>query len=286
MSGPIAMRLRVGAPAGAVLHALTDPVQLQAWFCEHADIALPHRYGFWGRDIPWGTAPRQRLLHVDDRLLRIAWLLPGDATAVVEIRLRDEPDGSTTVLLSQTEVGDPAAEGTLHALWTLALANLTDHLDGRRPLCRYDFTTPEMRIDVAVDAPASAVYESLLATDLVTRSFTFARGFDPRSGGTHGSRGRLLTLEPDRRVTIEIAGRGATTFRMGSADGGTALTLIEHPAEAARPSYAARARALSTLAEVRRFHERGRRRQARERPWGLTVGARTRAVITADRTGR
>jgi uncharacterized protein YndB with AHSA1/START domain len=285
MSGPIAVRLRVGAPVGAVLHALTDPGELQAWLCEHADVALPRRYGFWGRDIPWGTSPRQRLLHADDRLLRFAWLLPADAATVVEIRLGDEPDGSTAVQLSQTEVGDPAAHETLHALWTLALGNLTDHLDGRRPLCRCDWTTPEMRIEVAVDAPASAVYESLLATDLVIRSFTFARGFDPRSGGTHRSGGRLLTLEPDRRVTIEIAGRGATTFLMGSAEGGTELTLIEHPAEAARPSYATRARALSTLAEVRRFHERGRRRQARER-WGLTVDARTRAVITTDRAGR
>lgn len=42
-------------------------------------------------------------------------------------------------------------------------------------------------MDVAIDAPASAVCESLLATDLIIRSFEFPQGFDPRSGGAHGS---------------------------------------------------------------------------------------------------
>src|SRR3990170_3917508 len=117
MTALIALRMRVDAPVDAVLHALTDPAQLQAWLSEHADVALPHRYDLWSHDIPWETIPRQRLLHADDRLLGFLWLLPDGTTTLVEIGLGDEPDGSTIVLLSQTEASDPTAHETLHALW-------------------------------------------------------------------------------------------------------------------------------------------------------------------------
>ena len=55
------------APPEAVYAALTDAAALRVWLAEHAEVALPDRYEFWGRYTPDGAEPHQRLLHADER---------------------------------------------------------------------------------------------------------------------------------------------------------------------------------------------------------------------------
>ena len=58
--------------------ALTDPAALRVWLAEHAEVALPDRYEFWGRYTPDGAEPHQRVLHADERTIRFAWTVDGD----------------------------------------------------------------------------------------------------------------------------------------------------------------------------------------------------------------
>ena len=45
------------APPEAVHAALTDAAALRVWLAEHAEVALPDRYEFWGRYTPDGAEP-------------------------------------------------------------------------------------------------------------------------------------------------------------------------------------------------------------------------------------
>ena len=73
------------APPEAVHAALTDAAALRVWLAEHAEVALPDRYEFWGRYTPDGAEPHQRVLHASERTLRLAWTL-------ADLSHRDAPD--------------------------------------------------------------------------------------------------------------------------------------------------------------------------------------------------
>src|SRR5262245_11821310 len=68
------LRLRAVVPAApkTVYEALTDPAALRVWLAEHAEVALPGKYEFWGRFTPDGAEPHQRVLHVDENTIRFA----------------------------------------------------------------------------------------------------------------------------------------------------------------------------------------------------------------------
>jgi uncharacterized protein YndB with AHSA1/START domain len=255
MTEPMTARARVGVPAKAVHQALTDPAQLRIWLAEHAEVQLPDRYEFWGRHVPGGEAPRQSPQQIDDHLLRFTWLLDGQDT-VVQIDLEEPDDGSTVITVSQThcDLSDPGPLGMLQTFWALAIANLVDHLEGRALTPRCDYTSPTMRAEVVVDAPITAVYESLIEADQVSRWFGFPIEIDPQVGGTYGF-GKILELEPDRKVAVEFAGAGVTTWELAGSGGRTRLTLVQSGFGDAQPPYATWAGGLSGLAELRRFHE-------------------------------
>lgn len=95
MSDLLTVRARLAAPAEAVRHALTDPAELRVWLAEHAEVELPRRYAFWGRFTPEGDAPQQRLLHVDEHILRFAWPLDGvETTTEFELTPEGRPPSS------------------------------------------------------------------------------------------------------------------------------------------------------------------------------------------------
>src|SRR4029453_9982451 len=73
------LRLRavMPAPPEAVHAALTDAAALRVWLAEHAEVALPDRYEFWGRYTPDGAEPHQRVLHASERTLRLARAVEG-----------------------------------------------------------------------------------------------------------------------------------------------------------------------------------------------------------------
>ena len=69
MTQPNDLRLQavMPAPPEAVYAALTDAAALRVWLAEHAEVAMPDRYEFWGRYTPDGAEPHQRLRDpVDD----------------------------------------------------------------------------------------------------------------------------------------------------------------------------------------------------------------------------
>lgn len=267
MTEPLVLRARVHAPLDEVHRALIDPTQLRIWLAEHAEVELPNRYEFWGRHTPEGDAPHQRLLLVDDRTVRFAWLLDGEETTT-EIRLEPDGDG-TTITLSQTHydfsdvITGASIRGVLQTYWSLALANLVDHLEGRGLTPKVDFTTPQMRAEVTIEASPQTVFESLIDSDKVSDWFGFPIEIEPFVGGRFAMGGldnnpapaKILGLDPDRRISIDWGDSGVATWELENSAGKTRITLVQSGFDTDRPPYAAWGGILSGVAGLRRFHE-------------------------------
>jgi len=85
MTEPLILQARAQAGIDDVRQALTDPKALNIWLGEHSTVDLPGTFEFWGRYIPEGDAPHQRVLAYDDRTLRLAWLLDGVETTEITV---------------------------------------------------------------------------------------------------------------------------------------------------------------------------------------------------------
>lgn len=161
---------------------------MRVWLAEHAEVDLPHRYEFWGRYTPEGEAPHQRLLHVDDHTLRFAWLLDDEETTT-EVSLRTERPGSTVITLSQTHfdfaeaISGTTIRGVLQTFWSLAIANLVAHIEGRPVLPRADFTSADLRAEMLIAAPVDRVYESLTDSEQASEWFGYPIGSNRTSAG-------------------------------------------------------------------------------------------------------
>src|SRR4029434_3021952 len=146
------LRLRavMPAPPEAVHAALTDAAALRVWLTEHAEVALPDRYEFWGRYTPDGAEPHQRVLHAGERTLRLAWTVDGvettgeftltehEAEHEAENEAEHEDVGGTLLTLTQSDLpsfaevlSDTAGpRGELQTSWTLASEKLSGYLAG------------------------------------------------------------------------------------------------------------------------------------------------------------
>lgn len=265
MTDPTLLRIRIAAPVDAVWHALTDADALRAWFAEHADVALPDTYEFWGRYTPDGDKPRQRLLHAADHTLRFAWVLDGTDTTV-DITLT--PDGpSTAVTVTQTNLpgfadmvaGENVLSG-VYTFWSLSLVNLADHLAGRPLTARCDYTTTDFRAEILIDATPHAVYESIADPAIFGRWFGVNAESERRVGG-HWSMGpitddspTILRLDDDSAMAIQWPGDMVETWEMAGSGGGTKLTYVQSGFADPHP-HGAWAGAVAGLAELRRYHE-------------------------------
>ena len=264
---PMELRARMPAPLKDVMHALTDPASMRRWLAEHAEVDLPHRYEFWGRYTPEGDAPHQTLRHADDRNLRFSWLLDGEQTDV-DIALSE--DGDETILdLSQSHWSfDYVTQGTsirgvLQTFWVLAIANLADHLAGRALNPKIDFSTPEMRAEVVIDAPRDVVYDSLVDAAKFSEWFGYPVEMEPYTGGRFAMGGfdnnphpaKFLEVVPQVRATLEFPGTAVATWELADAGGKTRLTFVQSGFDTANPPYAAWGGWLSGVAELRRYHE-------------------------------
>jgi uncharacterized protein YndB with AHSA1/START domain len=269
MSESMKLSARMPAPVKEVHHALTDPAELRTWLAEHAEVDLPDRYEFWGRYTPEGDAPHQRPLHVDDRTVRFSWLLDGEDTTV-EITLAEDGADATTLTLSQTHfpswedmIAEAGIRSVLHTYWSLAIANLADHLAGREltPMC--DFTSAEMREQVLIAASTDAVYDSLIDPAKFRQWFGANVDIEPRVGGRFAMGGfdldpdpaKILELEPGRKMTLAWPDGNATTWELEESGGKTRLTFIHSGFDEQRPPYGAWMGWLSGVAELRRYHE-------------------------------
>ena len=266
MSDLLTLRVRLAAPAEAVRRALTDPAELRVWLAEHAEVELPHRYAFWGRFTPEGDAPHQRLLHVDEHILRFAWLLGGVETTT---EFEWTPEGDSTILaLRQSHfvfaeaLDGSTVRGVLHTFWSLALANLNAYLEGRPLLPRTDFTSADLRGEVLIDAPTERVWQSLTDSEQASAWFGYPIGIEPWVGGRYamggfesGDAAKVIDLESGRKMSVDWGPVGVSTWELAESEGKTRLTFVQSGFDEGNPPYAAWSGSVAGLSELRRYHE-------------------------------
>jgi uncharacterized protein YndB with AHSA1/START domain len=260
------------APPEAVHAALTDAAALRVWLAEHAEVALPDRYEFWGRYTPDGAEPHQRVLHASERTLRLAWTVDGVETTV-EITLAEnhEDAGGTLLTLTQTDVpsfaevlSDKAgSRGELQTFWSLAIENLADHLSGRELTPKCDYTSPQLRTSVVIDAAPDAVFDSLTQPQHFRKWFGANVDIEPYVGGRFAMGGfdldpggiKFVEFEPGRKATLRFADGETTSWELDGSDGQTRLTIVQSGFDVDNPPYPGWAGWLAGVAELRRYHE-------------------------------
>ncbi|HEY3471108.1 MAG TPA: SRPBCC domain-containing protein [Amycolatopsis sp.] len=265
------LRLRavVPAPPKVVYEALTDPAALRVWLTDHAEVDLPGRYEFWGRHTPDGAEPHQRVLHADERTIRLAWTVEGVET-ISQIELADDEDG-TLVTLSQSDlpsfediIADKAgARGALQTFWSLAIANLADYLSGRELTPKCDFTSTELRASVVIDAAPDEVFDSMIQPARFREWFGANVDIEPRLGGRFAMGGfeldpggaKFVEFEPGRKATLLFADGITDTWELEGSAGKTRLTLVESGFDPDNPPYPGWAGWLGGIAALRRYHE-------------------------------
>ncbi|WIV58058.1 SRPBCC family protein [Amycolatopsis nalaikhensis] len=265
------LRLRavVPAPPKVVYEALTDPAALRVWLTDHAEVDLPGRYEFWGRHTPDGAEPHQRVLHADERTIRLAWTVEGVET-ISQIELADDEDG-TLVTLSQSDlpsfediIADKAgARGALQTFWSLAIANLADYLSGRELTPKCDFTSTELRASVVIDAAPDEVFDSMIQPARFREWFGANVDIEPRLGGRFAMGGfdldpggaTFVEFEPGRKATLRFADGITDAWELEGSEGKTRLTLVESGFDPDNPPYPGWAGWLGGIAALRRYHE-------------------------------
>ena len=270
------LRLRavVPAPLKVTYEALTDPAALRVWLAEHADVDLPGKYEFWGRDTPDGAQPHQRVLHVDERTIRFAWTLDGVETTT-HIEVAEDEDG-TLVTLSQSDLpsfadvlADKAgARGALPTFWSLAIANLADYLAGRELTPKCDFTSSELHASVVIDAAPDKVFDSMIQPEVFRKWFGANVDIEPYVGGRFAMGGfeldpggaKFVEFEPGRKAALRFADGETTSWELEGSDGKTRLTMVHSGFDPANPPYPGWAGWLGGIAGLRHYHELPRRR--------------------------
>ena len=261
MTDPIRLRARLPAPIGATRRAWTDSTALRHWLAEYAEAEPPGRYAFWGRHTPQGEEARQRLVHLDDRALRFSWELSGEET-VVEVLLEEDAD-STVVTLSQTYFDGAYSGYPLHlaltVFWSLALGNLTDHLLGRPPTPKCDYTARDLRMELAIGAPRPVVFGSITESEKFSRWFGLPVEIEPYPGGSwtirHGGPiGTVRAVEPGRLLSLK-EDSGISTWELEDHGDGTLLRLGLSGFDPASPPYPSWTGWLSAISSLRRYHE-------------------------------
>lgn len=261
------------APPEAVHAALTDAAALRVWLAEHAEVALPDRYEFWGRYTPDGAEPHQRVLHASERTLRLAWTVDGVETTVELTLTEAEHEDAGGTLLTLTQSGLPSfaevlsdtagPRGELQTFWSLAIENLSDYLSGRELTPKCDYTSPELRASVVIDAAPEAVFDSLIQPEQFRKWFGANVDIEPHVGGRFAMGGfeldpggaKFVEFEPGRKATLRFADGETTSWELDGSDGKTRLTIVHSGFDADNPPYSGWAGWLTGVTELRRYHE-------------------------------
>jgi uncharacterized protein YndB with AHSA1/START domain len=236
MSDTYELEIDIDAPRERVWRALTDPRELEQWFCEHADVSLDdNRYDFWGR-FTLGTPSREEGRHelVDvepEKLLRFVWPFMG-AETIVEITL----DGDSTVHVLHAGVPERTEpmQGHLRHLWSGALGQLRAYLEMGRPGPRFDWSWPHMggfTAQASIDAPNEAVWNGLLDGWRSPRHLRPARNDDEDFGWDVGVVVGVKVLDVVENELYSLQwgmGEGATvlTYTLESSGGSTMITIV------------------------------------------------------------
>ena len=264
--------IRIQAPLGTVRTALTDPAALRGWLADQAEVNLPEQYQFWGRLTPDGAAPHQQLQHVDDTSLRYEWQLDGIATTV-DIALQSEAgtgeQDATLLTLTQTNVPgwpemltEPGNRSLMHGYWNLTLANLADYAEGREIVGGCDFTSPELRREVLIDADRQTVYAALTEPEQVSQWSGVKVEAELHAGGRWAMGGFEANPQPARIVDLE-AGKAMSidwgpmlqSWELAESGGRTRLTFVLSGFDEAEPPYDGWLGSLTGLVALRRYLE-------------------------------
>ena len=267
MTEPLILQVRARVGIDDARQALTDPKALNLWLGEHSTVDLPTTFEFWGRYIPEGDAPHQRVLGYDGQTLKLAWTLDGEETTT-EIALTAETDDSTLIKLTQSHfdfaeaISGASIRGVLQTFWSLALANLVDHLEGRELTTRPDFTSAEFAGEALIDAPVAQVYESLTTSEKASAWFGFPIGIEPHVGGRFAMGGfdagpgaQVVEVVEGSKMSVDWGDAGISTWELAESGGKTRLTFVMSGFDEDKPPYAAWLGWLSGVASLRRFNE-------------------------------
>ncbi|MGW7681237.1 SRPBCC family protein [Kribbella sp. NPDC054772] len=266
MTEPLIVQVRAQAGLDEVRQALTDPKALNLWLGEYSTVDLPGTFEFWGRHIPDGDAPHQRVLAYDGNTLKLAWTLGGEETTT-EITLIPESDTATVIKVDQSHfdfadaISGANIRGVLQSFWSLALANLVDHLAGRELTTRPDFTSTVFEGEALIDAAIADVYSSMtdserasawmgypVGIDLAKRRFAMG-GFDVNPGV------EIVDLVEGRKMSMDWGDGGISTWELEDSGGKTRLTFVISGFDEDNPPYGAWIGWLSGAAALRRYHE-------------------------------
>lgn len=264
---PLVLQARAKAGIDEVRQALTDPKALNLWLGEHSTVDLPGTFEFWGRYIPEGDAPHQRVLTYDGSTLRLAWTLGGEETAT-EISLTAEGDDATLITLSQSHfdfadaISGANIRGVLQTFWSLALANFVDYLEGRELTTRPDFTSPTFEGEALIDAPVDQVYSALTEPAKASDWFGYPVDIDLRQGGRFAMGGfdagpgvEIVDLVEGRKMSMDWGPAGISSWELAESEGKTRLTFVMSGFDESNPPYGAWLGWLSGVAALRRYNE-------------------------------
>ena len=267
MTEPLILQVRAKAGIDEVRQALTDPKTLNLWLGEYSTVDLPGTFEFWGRHIPEGDAPHQRVLAYDGQTLKLAWFLGGEETTT-EITLTPETDDSTVIRLEQSHfdfadaISGANIRGVLQSFWSLALINLVDHLEGRELTTRPDFTSQIFEGEALIDAPIAQVYSSLTEPEKASEWFGYPVDIDLRKGGRFAMGGfdagpgvEIVDLVEGRKMSMDWGPAGISTWELAESGGKTRLTFVMSGFDESNPPYGAWIGWLNGAAVLRRYSE-------------------------------
>lgn len=263
------VRVRTTASPARVFQALTEADDLRVWLAEHADVDLGHGvYEFWGRYTPEGERGRQKLLEATSSSVRFSWLLHGiDYTIELGV---EERDGQTVIVASQSPypdwgagIEDEGKAGVVQTFWSLSLANLVEHVEGRPVFALCDFSTPEQRIEVDIAATPAAIIHALTDEDVFARYFGARCSIEPRVGGRWAMGGSLedepnpakIVALDSERFTLEFPDGMVSDWQLKGSEGRTRLTFVQSGFDPADPPYGSWMGWLSGFADMRRMLE-------------------------------
>ena len=251
-------------PPARVFAALIEPLQLERWWAEHAEVEprAGGAYRFWGRHTyatPDRSEARQKLTRVEpNRVVAYSWRLLGlDSMVTLELAPESAEGVEAAKLTIRHEFPrlpeGARADDLVDDLWRLACGNLRAHLLGLGGLLWPDYGNPrpEVRLSVLIDAPRANVFKALIDPVWLNRWIASAAVVEPRAGGRYSygwnyaikgrdvqggptrilelvENERLVTDWPDWRGDPSVAPTTVAWLLMDEGTG-TRVTLVHGP---------------------------------------------------------
>ncbi len=263
------VRVRTSADPTRIHRALTTAEDLRAWLAEHAEVDLGRgTFEFWGRYTPEGERGRQKLLEVSETSVQFSWFLLG-TDYTVELGV-EERGGETLVVMTQSPypswgegVEDEGGAGIVQTFWSLMLANLVEHVEGRPVFGFCDFTTPEQRFEVDIAATPRAIIDALTDADVFARWFGARCSIEPHVGGRWVMGGgfeedeepaKIIALDSEH-FALEFPSGMVSSWELKGSEGKTRLTFVQSGFDPSQPPYGSWLGWLSGFADMRRMLE-------------------------------